>query len=610
MDSETRKQALFRSRVNYIFKNTTGIIAVALCAVILCVILWDKVSHFKIIIWLSLNLTALIPRYILIKKFSREDQTSLNLMKWITVFAGLLFLSGILWGSSGVVLFVHDSLAHQMCLAIMTACVITGAVNIYSGFLWIIIPYVLFAALPIIIQFAILDDPVSRTISFLLLFFLFVLMNSIRNLNYTIKKFYLATSRNNELIRHLENSNSHLEEKIKELDETNIALEQTIERSNEMAVEAASASIAKSAFLANMSHEIRTPMNGILGMAQLLNGTNPTNEQKEYIETITSSAEVLLALINDILDLSKIEAGKIELENIDFDLETVFNGVENLLTLKQNENRLDITFSIDKDVPVFLKGDPTRLRQILLNLAGNAIKFTKQGFVTVSAAVKEKDSTRILILFEVRDSGIGIPKSKQKNLFQTFSQTDLSTTRKFGGSGLGLSIAKQFTDMMGGQIGVNSDEGKGANFWFTALFEYGDEKLIVKEHSKKMGDTAEYRCLNILVAEDNIVNQKVVEKLLIKMGHTVTIVSNGINAVRAIQENNFDMILMDGSMPEMDGFEATKTIRATGNTIPIIAVTAHAMHGDRQDFIDAGMNDYVSKPINADILKKTIQRVL
>ncbi|MCP3871685.1 MAG: response regulator [Desulfobacteraceae bacterium] len=610
MNSDAQKQFVFRSRVESIYRNKTGLIAAPICAIVLSAILWNKIPHTTIIIWLLLYILAVIPRFLLIKKFKKLKHASSDMRRWQKGYALLLILSGLFWGLSGILLFVPDSYAHQIFLALMTTGVITGAVSVYSSFLWMIIPYILCAALPIVIRFAIINDPIAHTTSFLLFLFIFVLMASVRIMNRTIKESLITTAKNKHLIQKLETSNSDLEDKIKEVDETNFALEQTIERSNEMAVEAASANIAKSAFLANMSHEIRTPMNGILGMAQLLNDTNPTSEQKEYVETITSSAEVLLALINDILDLSKIEAGKIELEHIDFNLESVFNGVKNLLTLKQKENKIDITFSIEKSFPVFLKGDPTRLRQILLNLAGNAIKFTKEGFVKISASVQEKEDTQILILFEVKDSGIGIGKSKQGNLFKSFSQTDISTTRKFGGSGLGLNISKQFVDMMGGNIGVDSDEGKGSNFWFTALFEYGDEKLVAMEKSNDMDDTGEYRCLNILVAEDNIVNQKVVEKLLIKMGHTISIVSNGIKAVQAVQENDFDMILMDGSMPEMDGFEATRTIRASGNTIPIIAVTAHAMHGDRQDFIDSGMNDYVPKPINAEILKKAIQRVL
>ncbi|MCK5163187.1 MAG: response regulator [Desulfobacula sp.] len=603
---------VFNQQVKFLYKNNTGLIATPICAVTLSIILWDKIPHPIIIFWFILNIFALVPRYVLIQKFRKNKHNLSNLKPWANYFTFFLVLSGLLWGLSGILLFVPESYAHQIFLAFMTAGVITGAVSIYSSLLRVIIPYVLCAAFPLAIHFALRSEPSAHMMSFLIFFFLFILMSSVRIMNHAIKNSFSVARENKKLIHKLEDSNQALENKIQELDETNTALEQTIERSNVMAVEAASASIAKSTFLANMSHEIRTPMNGILGMTQLLYDADSTKEQKEYIDTITSSAQVLLALINDILDLSKIEAGKIELENIDFNLEHVFDGVKNILALKQNENDLDINFSIEENSPVLLKGDPSRLRQILLNLAGNAIKFTQKGFIKVSARVQEKDNTQINILFEVKDTGIGIAKNKQKNLFQSFTQTDVSMTRKYGGTGLGLNIAKQLVEMMGGDIGVDSDVGKGSNFWFTALFEYGNEKLVTdsKKDVKEKTNTGKQHPFNILVAEDNIVNQKVLEKLLIKMGHTLSIVSNGNEAVKAVRENNFDIILMDGSMPEMDGFGATKAIRSSGNNIPIIAVTAHAMHGDRQDFINAGMDDYISKPIDAKMLMQVIQRVM
>ncbi|MFH2060005.1 MAG: response regulator [Pseudomonadota bacterium] len=419
--------------------------------------------------------------------------------------------------------------------------------------------------------------------------------------NTTIKKPCISNDQNIEAI-------NKLEDKIRELEQINIALEQTIERSNVMAVEASSASVAKSAFLANMSHEIRTSMNGILGMAQLLQDSNPTQEQIEYIKTISSSSQVLLALINDILDLSKIEAGKIDLEFIDFSIEHIFLDIKNLLTSNICEKMIEIDFSIDQNLPIFLKGDPTRLRQILLNIAGNAVKFTEKGLVKVLASVQKRERSRVLILFEVQDSGIGISKHRQDNLFKPFSQTDISTTRKYGGTGLGLSISKQLVEMMGGNIGVESEEGNGAKFWFTLPLEYGNEHFVKIIQKESAG--GEERPLNILVAEDNLINQKVLKKMLNKMGHTVCIAPNGLKAVQIVREQTFDLILMDGSMPEMDGFEATKLIRSSGNCIPIIAVTAHAMHGDRQDFIDAGMDDYISKPIDVEMLKEAIQRVM
>ncbi len=612
MNKNTQNDSIFSKQIEFIYNKNTAFQAVPAMTIILCALLWSQISHLTLITWAALNILALIPRYLLAQKYKNHSkggtQPDAKTDFWARQFSFWLILSGSLWGVSGIILFVPDSFVHQVYLTLMTIGVITGAVSIYSSSLRIIIPYILCVALPLALHFLFNSSQFSSQISLLIFLFLILLLSSIRILNTTIKNSFKMALKNDELIDELKHSKTALEDKIKELDETNIALEQTIERSNVMAVEAASASVAKSAFLANMSHEIRTPMNGILGMAQLLQDTNPTQEQNDYIETISSSSQVLLTLINDILDLSKIEAGKVELEFIDFNLEHVLTDVKNLLLSKTEEKGLGLDLVIQKDLPLFFKGDPTRLRQILLNLAGNAVKFTEKGSVTLCAKIYKKQHSQILVRFSVEDTGIGISKQKQKNLFQPFSQTDISTTRKYGGTGLGLNISKQLVEMMGGNIGVDSKEDQGSTFWFTILLEYGEEKFIKSD--LKENRPGEERPLNVLVAEDNLVNQKVLEKLLQKMGHTVCIAENGLIAVQTVREQTFDLILMDGSMPEMDGFEATKLIRASGNFIPIIAVTAHAMQGDRQDFLDAGMDDYVSKPIDAKLLKETMQRVM
>ena len=373
--------------------------------------------------------------------------------------------------------------------------------------------------------------------------------------------------------------------------------------------------LIKAKFLSTMSHEIRTPMNAVIGLTNILIQENPRTDQVENLNTLKFSADLLLSLINDILDFSKIEAGKITFESFDFDLHLLIKNIRNSMKSKAEEKNLAFETRIDPNIPNMVNGDQVRLSQILTNLTANALKFTNEGKVMVDLQLLQMDEDNATIRFSVMDTGIGIPKHKFETIFQSFSQADTDTTRKFGGTGLGLSITKKLLDLQGSNINLESELGKGSNFFFDLTFQTATEvQKSIKKDLKAAYNFESFKGTKILLVEDNKINVLVAKKFLNKWNLNIDTAENGEIALEMVQNTDYKLVLMDLEMPVMDGYTATQKIRQLQSSkykkLPIIALSASAISDFRTKAIKVGMNEFVTKPFNPDELHNVISRFI
>lgn len=621
------EKGVFSDKVELLYSNSSVSLTMSLInAVIVAVVEWYKTTPQIVGLWFACLATVIALRSILVSRYYASDRSDTE--RWARLFCIGSTLMGVIWGSAGILFFFPEDSIYLSFLSFVLGGMAAGAVVVLSSLKGIAVLFILPLLLPIAYSFLSQGDPISFGMSLLVCSYLGTLIFSSRRIGLAIDRSMVLNFENQHLLTqvHLEKMraqefNSDLLEEIelrtraqKELRNAASLLTQQNRQLDLALKHAQHVSEAKSSFLAMVSHEIRTPMNAIMGMTDVLIDGTFLVEQRRNLEIIRDSAGQLLTIMNDILDLSRIEAGKMELLSEPFSMKEMVEDVIDLFQLNALEKKIEIHSVFVQEPPKQILGDLGRLRQILINLIGNAIKFCHEGGAVLCVTdIVEQPDQNYACTIAVADTGIGIPPDKLEAIFESFNQGETYVTRRYGGTGLGLTISQQLVQLMGGKISVISKVGLATRF--TVELKLGNVKCEWQPESPidtVTSDLSSPLKLNILVAEDNVVNQKLFQNILSKLGCTVKVVGNGVEAIQAVEGESFDLILMDCQMPVLDGYETTRQLRSHDKeeikNIPIVAITAHAFEADREKCREAGMNSYLSKPIQRKELTKTLRK--